>query len=193
MDAARYVMSRGREAGSGGGGSGDGSPLRLRRGPSGSDAVESVLETFLGARDRAGEAVAQGRVTPMHQDERPEVAAASASGRGEAPVIEHVKPLQLRCPHASAVVIGVEPTGRMCLEVHVGTGAGVRRVLSELEEAERWLRSSAHEVATSPVSGRVDMSQPARKRIVADQHAGLQVGLLCRAGVEVRECGCGEN
>lgn len=149
---------------------GDGAPLRLRHAPVG-DPVDSVVESFLGGTERATEARACG-------DKACRVCEPMGEGGAE------FKPLGLRCPEAASVVIGVEPTGRVCLEVHVGSGTGVANVLRELEEAEKWLRRSAHAAAMVPVIARVDMSHPVRRRVVADAHGAL--GVLRRAGVEVR-------
>jgi hypothetical protein len=145
--------------------------LRLRRAAL-MDPVDSVVEAFLGG-DASGGADAP-RAAPECGDERCDACGSEAE----------FKPLRVRCPKAASVVIGVEPTGRVCLEVQVGAGLGIARVLSELEEAERWLRASAHDAAVTPHAVRLDMSAPVRRRVVAAD--GVPAGLLRRAGVEVR-------
>jgi hypothetical protein len=180
MDAAGGAVHR-REQG--GARPGEAPALRLRRAPvggeGGGDPVESVIDTFLGAGGAIDVAA------PRHAD--------PLVGRAEAkppPSPPSVRSLHLRCPGAASVRIGVETSGRVCLEVQVGGGFGVGRVLSELEEAERWLRSSAHDAAVVPVAARVDMSQPVRRRVLVGEGASAEAGVLARAGVEVgNRCG----
>jgi hypothetical protein len=149
------------------------SPLRLRREPGG-DTVDAVVDTFLGGDcpEPVGEAVASAK-------------ACGDAGCDVCTPTTEFKPLRLRCPKAAAVLIGVEPNGRLCLEVQVGAGAGVSSVLGELEEVEKWLRSSAHDAATWPVVGRVDMSYPIRRRVVVEGDSAVTTA-LSRAGLEVR-------
>ncbi len=155
--------------------------LRLRHAPVG-DPVDSVVETFLG-----GEPGVLESALAAH-------AASCGHSSCEACVPSPVefKPLRMRCPQAASVVIGVEPTGRVCLEVQVGAGVGVSRVLGELEEAERWLRSSAHHAAMAPVGGRMDMSVPVRRCVVLNG-SSIAPGSLTRAGIEVRSVGEGRE
>jgi hypothetical protein len=151
-----------------------GPTLRLRR--AGGEAVDWVTESFLG-----------GDAAPDATDGVP-----AASRPPETPISSgphansSVRNLPLRCAKAAAVTIGVEATGRVCLEVRVGGGMKVGHVLRELEEAERWLHASAHDAAMTPVAGLVDLSQPVRRRVVLDAGAELPLHDLTRAGVDVR-------
>lgn len=142
--------------------------LRLRHAPV-ADPVDAVVDTFLSA---GGEPA------------RDEGHACLDACTCDAPT--DFTPLRLRCPKAASVVIGVESSGRLCLEVQVGSGAGVGQVLAELEEAERWLRDSAHTTATVSFVGKVDMSRPVRRRVEGAGAVTLHRGTLERAGIEVK-------
>lgn len=155
-------------------GRGERSTLRLRRAPV-ADPVDSVVDTFLGN----GATVEQPARGSVKENECGDASCHACGAEAE------FKPLRLRCPQASAVLIGVEPNGRVCLEAQVGAGVSVKQVLGELEEAEHWLRASAHETAMRSVVARMDMSHPVRRRLLVDD-PGLPVGRLTRAGIEVR-------
>lgn len=154
---------------------GSGPVLKLRR--ASGEAVDWVTASFLGA-DAPAEVACERPDACMPVP--PVVATPASSAPGG------VKPLPVRCAKASAVTIGVEVTGRVCLEVRVGGGMKVAQVLQELEDAEKWLHTSAHDAAMTPVAGRVDLSQPVRKRVVLEDGAGVSAGVLARAGVDVR-------
>lgn len=176
-------------------------PLRLLRcvSPETSDAV---TDTFLGgaragpAREHAPVRVEPAQVEPKPAraaPEQPRPFAPPAPARPAESESSGMRPLRLRCPLSPSVAIGVERTGRICLEVRVGGGVDVSRILTDLDQVERWLHASPHAAAINPVAARIDLSCPVRRRVVVTEGADeFPERAMGRAGIEVcREPGCG--